>query len=133
MDEEQYKIILQKTWLQMGNGERKKGGCVREGGVGGEGLHGRGWLQAAWAGLTLRGNRLRVDMAVATLGETPSLTQDRKWARDEQASCIVPSLAPLPQAVWQRSKEGCLAPGEYLKPRPITTYQLHQDKEIRLK
>ena len=43
MDEEQYKIILQKTWLQMGNGERKKGGCVREGGVGGGG---REWLVA---------------------------------------------------------------------------------------
>ena len=43
MDEEQYKIILQKTWLHMGNGERKKGGCVREGGVGGEG--GSGWWQ----------------------------------------------------------------------------------------
>ena len=59
----------------------------------------------------LRGNRLRVDDAIATLGETPSLTQEsvRKCARDQQVSCIVPSLAPPPQAVPQHSKEGCPA------------------------
>ena len=78
-----------------------------------------GWLGCT-GGADLRGNRLRVDMAVATLGETPSLTQDRKWARDEQASCIVPSLAPPQQAVQQG---GLPCPGEYLRPCPFTTEQ----------
>ena len=32
-----------------------------------------------------------------------------KCARDKQASCIVPSLAPPPQAVLPRSKESCPA------------------------
>ena len=45
------------------------------------------------------------------MGETPSLTQEfvRKWAREEEASCIVPSLTPPPQAAPQYIKEGCLA------------------------
>ena len=39
-------------------------------------------------------------MVVAVVGETPSLTQKSigKSARDKQGSCIVPSLAPPPQA-----------------------------------
>ena len=50
-------------------------------------------------------------MVVAMVGETPSLTRVfiGKWARDEQVSSIVPSLAPPPQAVPQGSKEGCPA------------------------
>ena len=50
-------------------------------------------------------------MAIAAVGETPSLTQEfvEKWARKEQASCIVPSLAPPPQAAPQGSTEGCPA------------------------
>ena len=50
-------------------------------------------------------------MAVATVGETPSLTPEcvEKWAIDEQGSCTVPSLAPPPQAAQQSSKEGCPA------------------------
>ena len=43
-------------------------------------------------------------MAVAAVGETRSLT-----TRDEQANCIVPSLAPPPQAAPKDSKEGCPA------------------------
>ena len=59
------------------------------------GLHGRGrpkgtqrWL---WA------------TVVATVGEAPSLTQEsvEQCARDEQESCIVPSLAPPSQAPQQ--------------------------------
>ena len=50
-------------------------------------------------------------MVVAAVGEIPSLTGDfiGKWARDEQGSCTVPSLAPPPQAVPQGSKEDCPA------------------------
>ena len=42
-------------------------------------------------------------MEVAVVGETPSLTRKfiEKWARDEQESLTVPSLAPPPQAVLQ--------------------------------
>ena len=45
------------------------------------------------------------------MGETLSLTQEfvEKCARDEQANCIVPSLAPHPQAAPPCSKEGCPA------------------------
>ena len=48
-------------------------------------------------------------MAVATVGETPSLTREfiEKCVRAEQVSCIVPSLAPPPQAARKHSKEGC--------------------------
>ena len=56
--------------------------------------------------------QLTVDYAgLAMVEETPSLTQEfvGKWARDKQASCIVPSLAPPPQAALQCSKEGCPA------------------------
>ena len=68
---------------------------------------GCGQVEGCMGGADLRGNRLRVDTAVATLRETPSLTQesDRKCARDKQASCTVPSRAPPPQG----SKEGCPA------------------------
>ena len=68
-------------------------------------------------------------MAVAAVGETSSLTQElvEKCARDEQASCTVPSLAPPPQAAQQR---GLPSPSEFLRPRPLTTYRLHQGKEI---
>ena len=50
-------------------------------------------------------------MLVAVVGETPSLTQEflEKCARDEQVSCIVPSLAPPPEAAPQHSKEVCPA------------------------
>ena len=50
-------------------------------------------------------------MAVAAVGETPSLTQEfiGKWARDEQVNCIVRSRTPPPQAAPQRNKEGCPA------------------------
>ena len=49
--------------------------------------------------------------AVASVGETASHTREfvGKWARDKQANCIVPSLAPPPQAAPQCSKEGCPA------------------------
>ena len=49
-------------------------------------------------------------MGVAMVGETPSLTGSlvESEARAEQASSIVSSLAPPPQAVPQGSKEGCL-------------------------
>ena len=49
--------------------------------------------------------------AVAMVGEAPSLTWEfvEKCAREEQVSCIIPSLAPPPQAAPQRSKEGCPA------------------------
>ena len=71
-------------------------------------------------------------VGVAVVGETPSLTGESvgKWGRDEQVSCIVPSLAPPPQAATQHSKEVCPALGEYLRPQPLTTYQEHRDKEI---
>ena len=57
------------------------------------GLRGRGWLKGKL--------RLRVDMAVATVGETPSLTWESlgKCAGEEQVICFVPFLAPPPQAV----------------------------------
>ena len=42
-----------------------------------------------------------------------------KWARAEQASCIVPSLAPPPQAVLQQSKEGCPALVNTEGPTPL--------------
>ena len=60
-------------------------------------------------------------MAVAAVGETPSLTQEfiGKWARDEQGSCIVPSLDPPPQAAPQHSKEGCPALVNTLGPTPL--------------
>ena len=73
---------------------------------------------ADWVGgADLRGSetqRWLWTKAVAKVGETPSLTRDSvekhaRDARDEQASCTVPSLAPPPQAVPQHSKEVCLA------------------------
>ena len=62
---------------------------------------------------------------IAKVGDTPSLTGEsiEKCTRDKQVSCTAPSLAPLPQA-------GLPHPGEYLRPLPLTTYQLWQDKEI---
>ena len=67
--------------------------------------------QAAWAGLAEGGTQIQSWLwatAVAAVGETPSLTLEfiEKWARDEQESCIVPSLASPPQAELQHSKEG---------------------------
>ena len=57
--------------------------------------------------------------AVAVVGETPSLTQESvgKCARDEQASCIVPSLAPPPQ----KAKKVALA---WWIPKALTPYNL---------
>ena len=48
---------------------------------------------------------------VAKVGETPSLTREfiGKWARDKQVGCVIPSLAPPPQAALKGSKEGCPA------------------------
>ena len=48
-------------------------------------------------------------MAVATVGETPSLTQEfiEKCARDQQLSCIFPSLGPPLQAAPQHSNQAC--------------------------
>ena len=54
----------------------------------------------------LRGNRLRVDAAIATLGETPSLTQESDGT--SRGAALFP-LAPPPQAVRQRGKDGCPA------------------------
>ena len=42
-----------------------------------------------------------------------------KCTKDEQVSCIVPSLAPPPQAVPQHSKEGCPAPVDTYRPTPL--------------
>ena len=75
-------------------------------------------------------------MAVAAVGETPSLTQEfiGKWARDEQGSCIVPSLDPPPQAAPQHSKEGCPALVNTEAPRPYNlTGALRQRNRAQMK
>ena len=58
---------------------------------------------------------------VAKIGETPSLTQEfiEKCMRDEQVSCTVSSLAPLPQAAPQCSKEFCPAQVTTEGPAPL--------------
>ena len=72
-------------------------------------------LGEAWAGLdeweTETQTSLWTTAGVANKGETPSLTGGfiGKWASAKQASCIVPSLAPPPQAAPKCSKEGCPA------------------------
>ena len=60
---------------------------------------------------------------VVAVGETLSLTGEfvEKWARDKQASCIVPSMAPPGQTVWQHSKEGCSVQGHCIRLHPLTT------------
>ena len=60
-------------------------------------------------------------MAGAAVGETPSLTQEfvEKWARDEQGSCTVPSLAPPLQTVPHGNKECCPALWNTKGPAPL--------------
>ena len=55
------------------------------------------------------------------MGETPNFTGEfiKKFATDAQASCIVPSLAPPPQAALQHSKEGCPAWVNNKGPTPL--------------
>ena len=66
---------------------------------------------------------------VAKVGETPSLTREfiGKWARDKQVGCVIPSLAPPPQAAGSIARR-LLCPDEYLRPCPLTTEQVHRDK-----
>ena len=76
-------------------------------------------------------------MVVAAVGEIPSLTGDfiGKWARDEQGSCTVPSLAPPPQAVLQGSKDDYptwwtpKAPPPYNLPGALRQRNMAQRKE----
>ena len=51
-----------------------------------------------------------VGEAPSLVGEAPNLTGEfiEKCAREEQGICTVPSLAPAPQALLLRSKDGCL-------------------------
>ena len=52
-----------------------------------------------------------------------------KYSRNKQHSCIVPSLAP-PHRQHSSAAKTVALPSEYLRPCPLTTYQLLQDKEI---
>ena len=69
-------------------------------------------------------------MLVAEVGETPSLTQEfiGQWARGKLGSCIIPSLAPPPQAA-PALQGGLPCPAEYLRPQP--PLQLNRGPEQR--
>ena len=90
------------------------------------GLLGRGWFKGKtetlswlWAG-------------VAAVGVTPNLTGDLESALETGRSAALFPLWPLPHRQhWGTAQQGGLpCPGEYLRPRPLATYQVRQDKEI---
>ena len=68
-------------------------------------------------------------MGVATVEETPSLTGEsiEKWAATAgELHCSLSGPSPSDNAAPQQGGLPC--PGEYLRPCPLTTEQVHRDK-----
>ena len=69
---------------------------------------------------------------VAEVGETPSLTEEfaGKWGYSQagELHCSLSGHSPMGRTTVQQGGLPC--PGEYLSPRPLTTYQVRPDKEI---